>query len=171
MKTWETLTMSRKEVVRPGLIKALVTGQFRNRQVAAGLHLSVRQVQRLTRRFRADGVAGLVHRTRGQPSRCRLASAVRSAPDRGRRDGASRSATVADGARGRPRGPPGPGAGRRGGRRRRWATAGRWSRPPVAPPRPPRIRRAHCVTGPGRPHAARVRDRGVGAPAVAGGCA
>jgi transposase len=77
METWETLTMSRKEVVRPGLIKALVAGQFRNRQVAAGLHLSVRQVQRLTRRFRADGVAGLVHRTRGQPSRRRLAAAVR----------------------------------------------------------------------------------------------
>jgi transposase len=77
METWETLTMSRKEVVRPGLIKALVAGQFRNRQVAAGLHLSVRQVQRLTRRFRADGVAGLVHRTRGQPSRRRLALAVR----------------------------------------------------------------------------------------------
>jgi transposase len=77
METWETLTMSRKEVVRPGLIKALVAGQFRNRQVAAGLHLSVRQVQRLKRRFRADGVTGLVHRTRGQPSRRRLASAVR----------------------------------------------------------------------------------------------
>jgi transposase len=77
METWETLTMSRKEVVRPGLIKALVAGQFRNRQVAAGLHLSVRQVQRLKRRFRADGVAGLVHRTRGQPSRRRLAPAVR----------------------------------------------------------------------------------------------
>jgi transposase len=77
METWETLTMSRKEVVRPGLIRALVAGQFRNRQVAAGLHLSVRQVQRLKRRFRAAGVAGLVHRTRGQPSRRRLAPAVR----------------------------------------------------------------------------------------------
>ena len=69
--------MSRKEVVRPGLVKALVAGQLTNRQVAAALRLSVRQVQRLKRRFEAAGVAGLVHRTRGQPSRRRLAPAVR----------------------------------------------------------------------------------------------
>lgn len=69
--------MSRKEAVRPGLLKALVAGQLTNRQVAAGLRLSIRQVQRLKRRFRADGAAGLVHRTRGQPSRRRLPPAVR----------------------------------------------------------------------------------------------
>jgi transposase len=77
METWEALTMSRKEVVRPGLVKALVAGQLTNRQVAAALRLSVRQVQRLKHRFEAAGVAGLVHRTRGQPSRRRLAPAVR----------------------------------------------------------------------------------------------
>src|SRR5437867_10820727 len=77
METWEALRMSRKEVVRPGLLKALVAGQLSNRQVAAALRLSVRQVQRLRRRFQAAGVAGLVHRGRGQPSRRRLASAVR----------------------------------------------------------------------------------------------
>ena len=60
--------MSRKEVVRPGLLKALVAGQLTNRQVARALRLSVRQVQRLKARFRAGGAAGLVHRTRGQPS-------------------------------------------------------------------------------------------------------
>ena len=59
--------MSRKEALRPGLVKALVAGQFTNRQVAGGLHLSIRQVQRLKRRFRTAGVAGLVHRTRGGP--------------------------------------------------------------------------------------------------------
>jgi transposase len=69
--------MSRKEVVRPGLFKGLVAGELRNRQVAAALHMSVRQVQRLKGRFRALGVAGLVHRTRGRPSPRRLAPAVR----------------------------------------------------------------------------------------------
>lgn len=69
--------MSRKEVVRPGLLKALVAGQLTNRQVAAGLRLSVRQVQRLKGRFRTGGAAGLVHRTRGQPSRRRLPAGVR----------------------------------------------------------------------------------------------
>jgi transposase len=77
METWEALTMSRKEVVRPGLVKALVAGQLTNRQVAAALRLSVRQVQRLKRRFQAAGVAGLVHHTRGQPLQRRLALAVR----------------------------------------------------------------------------------------------
>jgi transposase len=77
METWEALTMSRKEVLRPGLFKGLVAGELRNRQVAASLHMSVRQVQRLKSRFRALGVAGLVHRTRGRPSPRRLAPAVR----------------------------------------------------------------------------------------------
>jgi len=67
METWEALTMSRKEVVRPGLLKALVAGQLMNHQVAAALRLSVRQVQRLKRRFRAGGAAGLVHRPGGSP--------------------------------------------------------------------------------------------------------
>lgn len=77
METWEALTMSRKEVVRPGLMKALVAGQLTNRQVAAALRVSVRHVQRLKGRFRAAGVAGLVHRTRGRPSHRRVAPALR----------------------------------------------------------------------------------------------
>ena len=77
METWEALTMSRKEVVRPGLMKALVAGQLTNRQVAAALRVSIRHVQRLKGRFRAAGVAGLVHRTRGRPSRRRLAPTLR----------------------------------------------------------------------------------------------
>ena len=71
--------MSRKEVVRPGLMKALVTGQVTNRQVATALRVSIRHVQRLKRRFRATGVAGLVHRTRGRPSPRRLAPRCGSA--------------------------------------------------------------------------------------------
>ena len=35
METWEALTMSRNEVVRPGPIEALVAGQLTNGQVAA----------------------------------------------------------------------------------------------------------------------------------------
>ena len=69
--------MSRKEVVRPGLMKALVAGQLTNGQVAAALRVSVRHVQRLKGRFRTAGVAGLVHRTRGRPSHRRVAPALR----------------------------------------------------------------------------------------------
>jgi hypothetical protein len=35
METWEALTMSRQEVVRPRLVKALVAGQLTDQQVAA----------------------------------------------------------------------------------------------------------------------------------------
>ena len=69
--------MSRKEVNRPGLLKALVAGQLTNRQVAGALRLSVRHVQRLKRRWQAAGAAGLVHRARARPSRRRLAPELR----------------------------------------------------------------------------------------------
>lgn len=69
--------MSRKEAPRAGLLKAALAGQVSNQQVATALHLSVRQVQRLKPRFRAEGIRGLVHRTRGQPSPRRLPADVR----------------------------------------------------------------------------------------------
>ena len=55
METWETLTMSRREVPRPGLVKAALAGRITNAQGALALHLSVRQFQRLKRRFGAEG--------------------------------------------------------------------------------------------------------------------
>ncbi len=69
--------MSRKEVPRAGLLRAALKGQVTNRQVATALHLSVRQVQRLKRRFKRDGPRGLLHRTRGRPSPRRLPAALR----------------------------------------------------------------------------------------------
>src|SRR3989304_4718995 len=46
MTTWETLTMSRKEVPRAGLLKAALAGKISNAQGALAMHLSVRQFQR-----------------------------------------------------------------------------------------------------------------------------
>lgn len=60
--------MSRKEAPRPGLLKAALAGQISNAQVARALTISLRQVQRLKERYRAAGVAGLLHRGRGRPS-------------------------------------------------------------------------------------------------------
>src|SRR5260221_11566288 len=77
MSTWETLTMSRKEVPRAGLVKAAVAGQISNEQVGRALDLSERQVQRLKGRYRAEGAAGLRHRLRGRPSSRRLPGDVR----------------------------------------------------------------------------------------------
>lgn len=68
MSTWGPLTMSRKEAPRAGLLKAAVGGQLTNQEVAQGLRVSVRHVQRLKGRYRAEGARGLTHRLRGRPS-------------------------------------------------------------------------------------------------------
>jgi transposase len=77
METWETVTMSRKEVRRPGLLKAALAGHVTNAQGAAALYLSIRQFQRLKDRYRAQGARGLLHRRRGRPSPRRLPADVR----------------------------------------------------------------------------------------------
>jgi transposase len=68
----ETFTMSRKEMPRPGLIAAALAGRITNREGATALHLTIRQFQRLKRRFREGGPPAVRHAGRGQPSRRRL---------------------------------------------------------------------------------------------------
>jgi transposase len=77
METWESVTMSRKEAPRAGLIKAALAGHITNAQGAQALRLSVRQVRRLKARYRAAGVPGLLHRLRGRASPRALARALR----------------------------------------------------------------------------------------------
>jgi transposase len=69
--------MSRKEVPRPGLVKLALAGQITNQAGAAGSKLTIRQFQRVKARYRAEGVRGLLHRRRGQPSPRALPSALR----------------------------------------------------------------------------------------------
>src|SRR5262249_11034605 len=77
METGETFTMSRKEVRRPGLLKAALAGHVTNAEGATALHLSLRQFQRLKGRYRAEGPRGLLHRHRGRPAPRRLPADVR----------------------------------------------------------------------------------------------
>src|SRR3989475_75206 len=58
----ETFTLSRKELHRPGLLKALCGGRLTNAQVAAALRITVRQGRRLKRRFEAGGPRALEDR-------------------------------------------------------------------------------------------------------------
>jgi hypothetical protein len=74
----ETFTLSRKELHRPGLVKAACAGRITTRQLAQALRISLRQVRRLKRRFEAEGAAGLTHRSRGRPSPRRLAVVTRN---------------------------------------------------------------------------------------------
>jgi transposase len=75
----EIFTLSRKELHRPGLLKALGGGRLTNAQVATALGITVRQVRRLRRRFEQGGPAALAHGNRGRPSPRRLPAAVRQA--------------------------------------------------------------------------------------------
>ena len=50
--------MSRKEVIRPGLLRAMAKGQVTTRQVARALRVTVRHVYRLQQRFAAGGAGG-----------------------------------------------------------------------------------------------------------------
>src|SRR5260370_8129235 len=77
METWETVTMSRKEARRPGLIQAALAGKITTAEGAQALEMSLRQFRRLKARYRPEGVRGLVHRRRGQPSPRRLDEAIR----------------------------------------------------------------------------------------------
>ena len=70
--------MSRKEVPRAGLLSAALAGKITNAQDGVALHVSVRQFQRLKRRYVADGAAGLIHGLRGRPSQRRMVPALRA---------------------------------------------------------------------------------------------
>ena len=73
----ETVAMSHKELDRVGVIRKVVDGELVQREAAIQLDLSVRQVKRLVRAFRAEGAAGLVSRHRGRPGNNRIGASVR----------------------------------------------------------------------------------------------
>lgn len=65
--------MSQQEVSRLGVIRQVLDGCVSQAQAAQLLGLSIRQIKRLCRRVREQGVAGLISRRRGQPSHRRIA--------------------------------------------------------------------------------------------------
>jgi transposase len=79
MDTTEKLVMSRKETPRPGILRARIAGHITNRQAAGALGVTIRHVQRLSHRYRAGGLAAVVHRGRGRPSPRRLPAALQTA--------------------------------------------------------------------------------------------
>ena len=71
------LRMSRKERDRLKVIEQVELGLMSQVKASEVLRLSVRQVRRIERRYRREGDRGLVHRSRGRPSRRRIEEAVR----------------------------------------------------------------------------------------------
>ena len=72
MNATGTITMTMREVDRFKVIQAVTEARLKPGQAAERLGLSVRQVERLVRRYQAAGVAGLVSGKRGRPSNHQL---------------------------------------------------------------------------------------------------
>jgi transposase len=66
------LAMSAKERDRLAAIRAVDAGQITQKQAAGQLGISPRQVGRSLTRYREEGDAGLIHRSRGKPSNRRM---------------------------------------------------------------------------------------------------
>ncbi len=64
--------MSKQELARLEVVQQVTERQMRQRDAARALSVSERQVKRLVRAFRADGVRGRVSKRRGQPSNHKL---------------------------------------------------------------------------------------------------
>jgi len=72
MRQTSQVTLSMRELDRLKCIQAVIDGGLRARMAAERLHLSVRQVRRLTERYRREGPIGLISRHRNRPSNHRL---------------------------------------------------------------------------------------------------
>jgi transposase len=68
----EQLVMNRKERQRLAVLSRVKDKQWSRRQGAEILGLSLRQMHRIFGRYLAEGDAGLIHRSRGRPSRRRI---------------------------------------------------------------------------------------------------
>ena len=66
------IMMSQKEAKRAQVMELLTAGKIDQKEAGQRLAVSVRQIKRIVRRYRATGLAGLISKKRGQPSNRRL---------------------------------------------------------------------------------------------------
>jgi transposase len=69
----ETFVMTKAEVARLAALQRLEAGDLNQAEIAGHLRLSVRQVKRLWRAYKADGPTAVISRRRGRPSNRRVA--------------------------------------------------------------------------------------------------
>lgn len=72
------LSLTKKELSRVQVLEQLKAKQIKQRQAAAQLNLSLRQVKRLVRAFRRRGVKALISKQRGQRGHHQLPRAVKA---------------------------------------------------------------------------------------------
>ncbi len=68
----DVLTMSKKERLRLRTLQRVADQVLTLKQAAAALKISYRQMKRIAARYREEGAAGLVNRSRGEPSNHRM---------------------------------------------------------------------------------------------------
>lgn len=64
----EQITMSVKETERVAIIEKVITGQRKQKHGAKELDISVRQIRRIIKRYKREGLKGLRHKLRGKIS-------------------------------------------------------------------------------------------------------
>lgn len=71
------MMMSQKEAVRAQIMELLTAGKIDQKEAAGRLDVSVRQIKRIVKRYRAVGLPGLISKKRGLPSNRRMPDATR----------------------------------------------------------------------------------------------
>ena len=64
----ELITMSAKETDRIAVLERVIRKEVKQKQAAKQLNLSIRQIRRLTKRYKRKGALGLIHKGRGRES-------------------------------------------------------------------------------------------------------
>ena len=64
--------MSQKEVIRAQVMELLTAGKIDQKEAGKRLAVSVRQIKRIVRRYRTEGLSGLISKKCGIPSNRRL---------------------------------------------------------------------------------------------------
>ena len=72
-----TITMSKQELRKGEIIGYVVIGKMTQRRASQELQISLRQVKRLCKRYREEGMASLTHRSRGRASNYKIAPSIR----------------------------------------------------------------------------------------------
>lgn len=66
------IMMNQKEAIRAQVMERLTASEIDQKEASKRLSVSVRQIKRTVRRYRTEGLPGLMSKKRGQPSNRRL---------------------------------------------------------------------------------------------------
>lgn len=64
----EIVKMSRKEIRRAEIIAKTIKGKLSQREASREIGVSLRQIKRMVKRYKNEGIVGLIHRNRKKPS-------------------------------------------------------------------------------------------------------